>query len=138
MKFRRRFALKHGIDLTPMIDIVFNLLIFFMLGSTIINIPQLKITLPKSSTSEISGNKEIIIITISKDNTVFVNGEELSETALQERLTLISKEENALERTVQIRADEEVSTKTLINVIDSVKNSGFSKLSIATSIAKQE
>lgn len=138
MKFRRRFALKHGIDLTPMIDIVFNLLIFFMLGSTIINIPQLKITLPKSSTSEISGNKEIIIITISKDSTVFINGEELSESALQERLTLISKEENALERTVQIRADEDVITKTLINVIDSVKNSGFSKLSIATSIAKQE
>lgn len=132
MKFKRRFALKYGIDLTPMIDIVFNLLIFFMLGATIINTPQLKITLPKSSTSEAGASKETIIITISKENIVFLNSQEVSEDILKERLEEISKEENSLERTVQIRADEDVLTKTLVNIIDTVKSTGFTKLSIAT------
>ena len=51
MKFRRRFDIKSGIDLTPMIDIVFNLLIFFMVGTTIIETPQIEISLPKSTSA---------------------------------------------------------------------------------------
>ena len=49
MKFRHRFTIKKGIDLTPMMDIVFNLLIFFMIGATIMQTPQIEISLPKST-----------------------------------------------------------------------------------------
>lgn len=132
MKFKRRLELKQGIDLTPMIDVVFNLLIFFMLGATLIDTPQLKINLPSSTTSEGRDEAKSIIITISEDDTVYIGNEQVSFDDITEKLTVLSKEENALEKTVQIRADEDVITKNLIFIIDSVKESGFTKLSIAT------
>jgi len=132
MKFRKRLQLKQGIDLTPMIDVVFNLLIFFMIGSTLIDTPQLKITLPESTASESGEDSKIIIITISEDGNVYIGSEEVSFDEIESRLTSMYKEENALEKTVQIRADENVITKNLIFVIDSVKESGFTKLSLAT------
>ena len=132
MKFRRRLQLKQGIDLTPMIDVVFNLLIFFMIGSTLIDTPQLKITLPEANASEGGDDSKIIIITISENDNLYIGSEEVSFDALEGKLSSMAKEDNALEKTVQIRADENVITKNLIFVIDSVKESGFTKLSIAT------
>lgn len=132
MKFRKRLQLKQGIDLTPMIDVVFNLLIFFMIGSTLIDTPQLKITLPESTTSESGEDSKTIIITISEDDSVYIGSEEVSFDDINSRLTSMYKESDALEKTVQIRADENVITKNLIFVIDSVKESGFTKLSLAT------
>ena len=132
MKFRRRLQLKQGIDLTPMIDVVFNLLIFFMIGSTLIDTPQLKITLPESNASEGGDDSKIIIITISENDNLYIGSEEVSFDNLGAKLSNMSKEDNALEKTVQVRADENVITKNLIFVIDSVKESGFTKLSIAT------
>lgn len=128
MKFRRRFQIKSGIDLTPMIDVVFNLLIFFLIGSTIIDNPKIEINLPKSSSAEESSNTENIVVSISKDEKVYVNGEEANEidTFFQE----LSK--NSTDRVIEIRADEEVKTQILISVIDSIKNAGFNKISIAT------
>ena len=79
MKFRRRFEIKSGIDLTPMIDIVFNLLIFFMVGTTIIETPQIEISLPKSSSALGRDLNQNIIITISKEGQIFVNGEEIND-----------------------------------------------------------
>lgn len=132
MKFRKHLELKQGIDLTPMIDVVFNLLIFFMIGSTLIDTPQLKISLPESTTSESGEDSKTIIITISESDNVYIGSEEVSFEDIGSRLTSISKEDGALEKTIQIRADENVITKNLIFVIDSIKKSGFTKLSIAT------
>ncbi len=132
MKFKRQYELKKGIDLTPMIDVVFNLLIFFMLGATLIDAPQLKINLPKSSTSEGSDKSESIIITISKDDGVYIGTDKVEIENIPSKLKILAQNEVALEKVVQIRADEDVITKTLISIIDDVKEAGFSKLNIAT------
>ncbi|WP_295162308.1 biopolymer transporter ExbD [uncultured Brachyspira sp.] len=129
MKFRRRFNIKSGIDLTPMIDIVFNLLIFFMVGSTIIETPQIEISLPKSESAKGSEKNETIVISISKDGRKYINGYE-SEN-LNDDLKEISNTEGELEKPVEIRSDEDVKTQILISVIDSIKNAGFTRLSIA-------
>ena len=130
MKFRRRFDIKSGIDLTPMIDIVFNLLIFFMVGSTIVETPQIEISLPKSSSAVGSEKNENIIITISKDGQKYINGYLVED--LDVNLADLAKTEGELEKPVEIRSDEDVRTQVLISVIDSVKNAGFTRLSIAT------
>ena len=91
MKFRRRFEIKSGIDLTPMID---------------------------------------IIITIAKEGQIYVNGEGVND--IDAHLSNLSNIEGELEKPVEIRSDEDVRTQILISVIDSVKNAGFTRLSIAT------
>ena len=130
MKFRRRFNIKSGIDLTPMIDIVFNLLIFFMVGSTIIVTPQIEISLPKSTSAVGAEKNKTVVISISKDGQKYINGY-LSKD-IDADLKKLSETEGELEKPVEIRSDEDVKTQTLISVIDSVKNAGFTKLSIAT------
>ncbi|WP_020005712.1 ExbD/TolR family protein [Brachyspira innocens] len=135
MKFRRRFDIKSGIDLTPMIDIVFNLLIFFMVGTTIIETPQIEISLPKSTSAVGAEKNETIIISISKDGKQYINGYEVEN--LDNNLKELASTEGELEKPVEIRSDEDVRTQVLISVIDSVKNAGFTRLSIATE-TKQE
>ena len=130
MKFRRRFNIKSGIDLTPMIDIVFNLLIFFMVGSTIVETPQIEISLPKSTSAVGSEKNETIVISIAKDGKQYINGYEVEN--LDNNLKELANTEGELEKPVEIRSDEDVKTQILISVIDSVKNAGFTKLSIAT------
>ncbi|MEI0489842.1 biopolymer transporter ExbD [Brachyspira pulli] len=130
MKFRRRFNIKSGIDLTPMIDIVFNLLIFFMVGSTIVETPQIEISLPKSTSAVGSEKNETIVISIAKDGKQYINGYEVEN--LDNNLKELANTEGELEKPVEIRSDEDVRTQILISVIDSVKNAGFTKLSIAT------
>ncbi|WP_157153207.1 ExbD/TolR family protein [Brachyspira murdochii] len=135
MKFRRRFDIKSGIDLTPMIDIVFNLLIFFMVGTTIIETPQIEISLPKSTSAVGTEKNETIIISISKDGKQYINGYEVEN--LDNNLKELANTEGELEKPVEIRSDEDVRTQVLISVIDSVKNAGFTRLSIATEDAKE-
>ncbi|WP_300759343.1 biopolymer transporter ExbD [uncultured Brachyspira sp.] len=130
MKFRRRFNIKSGIDLTPMIDIVFNLLMFFMVGTTIIETPQIEISLPKSTSAVGAEKNETIIISISKDGKQYINGYEVEN--LDNNLKELANTEGELEKPVEIRSDEDVRTQVLISVIDSVKNAGFTRLSIAT------
>ncbi|PCG19081.1 biopolymer transporter ExbD [Brachyspira sp. G79] len=135
MKFRRRFNIKSGIDLTPMIDIVFNLLIFFMVGTTIIETPQIEISLPKSTSAVGAEKNETIIISISKDGKQYINGYEVEN--LDNNLKELANTEGELEKPVEIRSDEDVRTQVLISVIDSVKNAGFTRLSIATENSKE-
>lgn len=130
MKFRHRFTIKKGIDLTPMMDIVFNLLIFFMIGATIMQTPQIEISLPKSTSAVGKEKNETIIITISKEGSIYVNEEAVND--IDEYLNNLAKVEGELAKPVEIRSDEDVRTQVLISVIDSVKNAGFTKLGIAT------
>lgn len=130
MKFRHRFTIKKGIDLTPMMDIVFNLLIFFMIGATIMQTPQIEISLPKSTSAVGKEKNENIIITISKDGSIYVNEEAVND--IDGYLSNLAKVEGELAKPVEIRSDEDVRTQVLISVIDSVKNAGFTRLGIAT------
>ena len=136
MKYRRRIEIKSGIDLTPMIDIVFNLLIFFMVGATIIESPQIEISLPKSSSAVGKDLNQNIIITIAKEGQIYVNGEGVND--IDAHLSNLSNIEGELEKPVEIRSDEDVRTQILISVIDSVKNAGFTRLSIATDSKNSE
>ncbi|MEI0531216.1 biopolymer transporter ExbD [Brachyspira pilosicoli] len=130
MKFRHRFTIKKGIDLTPMMDIVFNLLIFFMIGATIMQTPQIEISLPKSTSAVGKEKNENIIITISKEGSIYVNEEAVND--IDGYLNNLAKVEGELAKPVEIRSDEDVRTQVLISVIDSVKNAGFTRLGIAT------
>ena len=119
-----------------MIDIVFNLLIFFMVGATIIESPQIEISLPKSSSAVGKDLNQNIIITIAKEGQIYVNGEGVND--IDAHLSNLSNIEGELEKPVEIRSDEDVRTQILISVIDSVKNAGFTRLSIATDSKNSE
>lgn len=130
MHFKRKLEIKSGIDLTAMIDIVFNLLIFFMVSATLTNTPLIKVNLPKSSSAE-NDKLEGVYITLTSEGKFYLNKEEVSYQILQTKLKELA-DKDGTDQTVIIRSDETVATKVLIDTMDSAKNSGFNKLSIAT------
>ena len=92
--------------------------------------PQIEISLPKSTSAVGKEKNENIIITISKEGSIYVNEEAVND--IDGYLSNLAKVEGELAKPVEIRSDEDVRTQVLISVIDSVKNAGFTRLGIAT------
>lgn len=135
MKFRdyRRVNAQPG--LTAMIDIIFLLLIFFVLSSTFVLQPAIKIKLPKTLTSQLPVRKEIVVI-IARDKRVFINNKL---TKYSDMYGSFQKEAKMQPNgTVVIRADREVSHGFVVKVMDIVKQAGFPNLAIATEPIKLE
>ncbi len=140
MKIRRVTRRSEGLklDLTPLIDVVFLLLIFFMLGTTFIDINAgVKIDLPQSTIKEISDYKEILVaidknrnIEIAyKDSTGKRMNEEVKMTELEG--TLMELIENSQEKNVIIKADRSIDHGTVVEIMSVAKNAGALSLDIA-------
>jgi biopolymer transport protein ExbD len=117
-------------DLTPLVDVVFLLLIFFMLSTTFIVAPGIKVKLPKSSSTEISREKKEVRVVMAKDDKIFVEQKLVSIDELGKYLMKAARE--SPEGMVIIQADERVLHGKVVEVMDVAKTSGFNKLAIAT------
>ena len=86
MSFRRKKREELRVELTPMIDVVFLLLIFFMITTTFIETPGISIKLPEASTSIAEKEPEEIKIYLSKEGDIFLHEDEMTLAALQAHL----------------------------------------------------
>ena len=130
MKFKRNKRIEAPPDITPMIDVVFLLLIFFMLSTTFIVQPGITIDLPKSSAEEIKKQKEEIEVSISREGDFYLGGDKVSLEVLKERF--INAAETSIESVVIINADEKASHGDVVAIMDIAKESGITKLAVAT------
>ena len=131
MEFEGRKRINMHLDIAPLIDIVFLLLIFFMLTANFIMQPGIKITLPAAKSSLLQ-DEDNIIISITKDNRIFLNESEKNldelEFALQKKL------EESERKTVILKADEKINLGLAIKVMDIAKYVGSEKLVISTEL----
>jgi len=136
MKFKGKTNTDIHLDITPIVDTVFNLLIFFALSLNFIVTPGIKVNLPESSTEEIVREKEEIIIMMKQGNEVVVNNKSVS---LEQLFLMLSqsaqKNKDAL---VIIQADEKVSHGNVVKVMDTAKRAGLTRLAIATTMVKKK
>ena len=130
MQLRRKKRIESPPDITPMIDVVFLLLIFFMISTTFINTPGIKITLPEATSDEIKTEKTTIRLAISDKGEIYIDDEKVGLEALGNIFTNAAKE--AKESIVIISADENASHGTVVGVMDSAKHSGITRLAIET------
>lgn len=116
-----------GIDITPIIDVVFFVLIFFVVISIFTNINrELEITLPKSTTAQTSAVKDACYISLDKSSKLYLNEDNITEKELSSYL--IKNRENI---SVILQIDESIQYKEVINLIDLVRTSGVSKFSFS-------
>lgn len=134
MKFKRNKRVENPPDITPMIDVVFLLLIFFMLSTTFIVKPGINISLPKSSAEEIRKQKEEIEISISREGGFYLDGDKVDLETLKERF--INAAKTSIESVVIINADEKASHGDVVAIMDMAKESGITKLAVATAPKK--
>ena len=130
MRFRRHMELEHGlkqIDIAPLIDMIFQLLIFFMLTSNFVMQPGIKVNLPKAVTSETVKSENIEIL-ISAENVTYVEGRVFT---LQELKTLL-KEAAKRNQSILIKSDKRASLGRVVEIWDMCRDMGVGQISIAT------
>ncbi len=121
-----------GINLTPLIDVVFLLLIFFMVSTTFDTTSQLKIKLPEASQQKIDNTADSLNILIDAKGRFFLNSRELSS---QKSAALMAAVQRALvspDQPVIIQSDAASPVQSLVTAMDIVGRLGLTKVSIAT------
>ena len=118
---------KGQLDLAPLIDVLFLLLIFFMLTSSFVYQPGIKIDLPKAVTSEVIKEKNIVIM-LTGENTVYLNNKIITMKELLETL----KNSLYAERPVLIKADKKASLGRVVQIWDVCRDAGITQINIAT------
>jgi biopolymer transport protein ExbD len=116
-------------------DIVFLLLIFFLLSSTFILQPGLKVELPKTVTTEVSAEKSIVL-TIDRNGTLFLNDQPVSTVEFRQRLR--QKLASVGRPILVLRADRRVTLEQAVTVMDLAKQAGGDKFVIATQQIEEE
>jgi len=136
MKFRRDESLKSvEVNLTPLIDVVFLLLIFFMISTTFDKQSQLEITLPEASTSDTREKlPQVVDVGINDKGEYFINQQELISSTPENLSKAIRKAINGdTSLPVIISADGKAPHQSVITVLDVASQLGLSKMTFATS-----
>lgn len=124
---RKRYHVR--LDIAPLVDVVLNLLLFFMLTSHLVEEPAIKIKLPDSNTAE-SIRETSKTITITKHGELYFMDKrvDLKNLRVAIKEILPEKEKGFL----RIKADREVEVGLLVRVIDEVRLAGVKNFSVLT------
>ena len=134
MKFTRHTKLEYGlgqIDIAPLVDVIFQLLIFFMLSSSFTFQSGINVKLPKAITSDII-KEENLIITITSENVIYLNNTVITLKELKERL----EQPHNQNRPLLIKADRRASVGRIVDVWELCRNLGIERINIATNQEK--
>ncbi len=117
------------ISVTPLIDVLFLLLIFFMVSTTFLSTPAIQLELPKARHADAVRQKPLVIY-IDANGAVFFNDEPVDLSLLPAALEM--KLGESADKAVVLRADSRVSHGTVVEVMDIVKGAGATRLVVST------
>ncbi len=129
MRYKERDSTQQEINISPLIDIVFILLIFFMVSATFVKDYDLDINRPKASSAAPSSTKAIRIH-IDSSGDVFIDGKPVRTWVIQNYVR--EKLDASSDSTVLVVADEGVSAGKLIEVVDQARMAGAANVGVIT------
>jgi biopolymer transport protein ExbD len=129
MEFERRRRRNGRIDIAPLVDIVFNLLLFFVITYNISADPAIRVRLPESSTAE-SQADEPMVISVTRAGEIFIGDQPVAIEDLPAAVQAASGMSSGTG--VKIKADQEAAVGVLVQVVDGVRYSGCTTFSIVT------
>ncbi len=130
MAFSRRRREDPKVDMTPMVDCVFLLLIFFMISTTFIETPGLSIKLPESTSKVAEKSPEEVKVYLSKEGEILMGETTLTPAALRRHLE--GYKNKAGRMTFLLMADKDAKHGKVVELMDMAKVAGFQRLAIAT------
>ncbi|WP_339003168.1 biopolymer transporter ExbD [Fusobacterium polymorphum] len=140
-RIKRRSGGTLVLEITPLIDVVFLLLIFFMLATSFDERSAFKIDLPKSTATKTKSTLKEVQVLVDKDRNVYVRYTDNSGKSQNEKLDLTSfvsvvseKLNNSENKDVIISADKDIDYGFIVEIMSLLKESGASAINIDTAI----
>ena len=132
MRFRKEDEENFGLDMTPMIDVVFLLLIFFMVSTVFVDFNRrMDLTLPSSKSSIQDEAPKSLEIEMTTDKQLFFNGKKTSLLDLEKLLEKPAGPPQEEKRTAIIRADKSLPYGDVIRVMGVIQGAGITDISVA-------
>lgn len=129
MRFRQRKSQEIGVDMSPLIDMVFILLIFFMVSSTFVKDMKLDLNRPGASSASKASSK-VIRVYIDKAGDTYVDAQPVKIWAIQGKLRDMLRV--SAERSVLVVTDDGIEVNKLIEVVDQCRMGGAKDVAVAT------
>src|SRR5580658_5094847 len=130
MEIRRRTAKRARIEIIPMIDVIFFLLVFFMVSSlAMTKINSMPVALPKTASTP-EALKQDVILTIRKDGNIFLNKTPVTLETLGRQLAYEMHDHP--QDIVIVNADEGINYGLVVKVMDAARQIGVRKFALAT------
>ena len=132
----KRASIRSNVDMTPMIDIVFQLILFFLVSTTFAILPGIKLKLPTSRTSE-GTSYQGITITADANGLLFFNEKEVAIDDLGHELVMYDTGDIKKDQfPVSLEADSEVTNGTIVKIFDVIRESGYAVINLRTTTEK--
>ncbi len=129
MEFKGRARIHSHLDIAPLIDIVFLLLVFFMLTSTFLKPEAIDLELPESASAEAS-DETPIVVALNAEGEMSLNNEPVSVTDLRAGIQSLLKENT--DQAVTLKSDAHTEVQLLLQVMDEIRAAGGRNISLAT------
>jgi biopolymer transport protein ExbD len=130
VKFAVRRRAELVVDITPLIDIIFQLVLFFMVSTTFVTTPGIEVELPRSSSDVILREKAEVRVWVTAEGSVLVDEQPVDWAGLEGAFRRAMQEDTAT--LVVIKADKSVGHGRVVAVMDLARSMGLSNLAIAT------
>jgi len=126
------------LNLTPLIDVVFLLLIFFMVSTTFEKTAKLKVDLPEASAQAVQQSENKIVIGIDAKGRYYINDRQLVNTQTKTlKMALMKVSGDNKEMPIVLRADAKTPHQSVVRAMDAASQLGLTRLSISTVEASQ-
>lgn len=133
MKFKRNKHEDLAINITPLIDVVFLLLIFFMVTTTFSRETRLLVNLPEANAELAAAQPEQIEVLVTREGNYAINGRTLVNSRMATLMSGLEIESGGdLNLPVLLIADSEATHQSVVTAMDAIGQSGFQRLNIAT------
>ena len=129
MRFKQKSQNVDTVDVSPLIDMVFILLIFFMVTTTFVKDMQLELNRPSAASATLASTKTLRVY-IDNTNEIYIDNQSVKLWAVQSKLRDLLR--TASEKSVLIITDTDIAVGVLIDVVDEVRQSGAKDVAVST------
>ena len=128
----KKTASQSEINVTPLIDIIFQLVLFFMVSTTFVSAPGIEVDLPRSSSDTVLRDTDDLNVWVNSDGSVYVDEEPVDFRGLKSALSEAAR--NNPSTLIVIKADKDVGHGRVVAVMDAARSRGLTQLAIATEV----
>ncbi len=123
------------LDMTPLVDVVFLLIIFFMLSTTFIVVPGLRIDLPTAASQKVSVEKHKVVLSVDRSGVLYFDQDPVDEDTMFRLLKQAALENRLV--LVLMKGDRNSTYGQNVDLLDMVRKAGLSRIAIVTSTKKK-